>query len=108
MTLRTLKLALIGILALGGLTACGESKAQLAAAHSYSCTDLAREIGKREQRKTSAQVDGFANSMVSIFSSDKEVRTAADVETGVNLIDEIDAGKSLKQLQKIYDAKGCA
>lgn len=107
MPLRTIQLPLIGLFALGGLVACGESKTQLAAANSYSCTDLAREIGKREQRKTAAQVNGFANSMVSIFTSDKELRTAADVETGVNLIDEIDAGKSLNQLQKIYDAKGC-
>lgn len=107
MYLRSIQLPLMGLLALSFLVACGESKQQLAKAQTYSCTQLAREIGKREQRKTSAQVDGFVNNVESIFAKDKEVRTAADIETGVNLVDEIDATKSLKQLESIYRAKGC-
>ncbi len=89
------------------LAACGESQQQLSAAHSLSCTDLAREIGKREQRRDSAKVDGWINMIESAVASDKEAETAADIDFLVNSIDEADAGKSFKQLQKIYRSKGC-
>lgn len=95
------------MIALATLTACGESKKQLEIARSMSCTELAREIGKREQRRDSARIDGVFNSIVSVVDSDKEVRRSADIDSTINNIDEADAEKSVEQLTKIFRQKGC-
>lgn len=95
------------LIALTMLSACGESKRQLAEAQSYSCTQLAREIGKREQRRDSARIDGVLNTITSIATDDKEVRRQADIDSTINTIDEVDAEKSFEQLQEIYRNKGC-
>lgn len=103
-TQRRLSVMLAGLTV---LSACGESEKQLAAAEHYSCTQLAREIGKREQRRDSAQIDGFMNGLVSAVADDKKRRREADIESLANNIDEADAEKSLEQLTAIYRRKGC-
>ena len=89
------------------VSACGESKQQLAKAQGLSCTELSREIGKREQRRDTARVDGWINIAESAIAGDSDVGRAADIEGAVNSIDEADAEKSLHQLQGIYQSKGC-
>lgn len=95
------------LIALATLSACGESQQDLDAARKMRCTELAREIGKREQRRDSARVDGVINTITSVVADDKEVRDAADIDSAINSIDEYDADTSLDQLEKIYRAKGC-
>lgn len=95
------------LIVLSILSACGESKQDLEAARKMRCTELAREIGKREQRRDSARLDGVVNTITSVVSTDKELRNAANIDSAVNSIDEYDAGTSLDQLEKIYRAKGC-
>lgn len=107
MTINTHSYLGASLIALTALTACGESPEQLAAARSYSCTQLAREIGKLEQRKETAQIDGTINSIASVVINDKEERRAAGLESAVNSIDEADADKSLQQYKDIFFAKGC-
>lgn len=102
------KILMIAILAgLLALSACGETNAQLAAAQSYSCTQLAREIGKREQVRDSAQIDSVVDTVASAVIDDKEERRATDIRLGVNAFEDLDAQKSLKQLTQIYRSKGC-
>lgn len=107
MTITKFGLFGISFAALVLLSACGESEKQLAAAQSYSCTQLAREIGKREQKRDSAQVDGFINTIESVVSDNKELKDAADIDATINMLDEADAEKSLEQLGAIYRSKGC-
>ncbi|SMR71043.1 hypothetical protein SAMN04488030_0663 [Aliiroseovarius halocynthiae] len=104
--IKSAAITLLG-LALGGLSACGESKDQLSSAWSKSCTELAREIGKREQRRDSAKIDGWINIAESAFAEDSNAAAAADIEYAANAFDEADAEKSFDQLTKIYRSKGC-
>lgn len=89
------------------LSACGETRQQLAAAQALSCTELAREIGKREQRRDSAQIDGVFNTIESVIADDKEDRDSASIASTINIIDETDAEESIEQLERIYRSKGC-
>lgn len=89
------------------LSACGHTPDQLAAAQGYSCTKLAREIGKQEQRKESAQVSGMFESLTSVVADSKEERNSAGISSAAHSIDEADADKSMRQLNEIYNAKGC-
>lgn len=89
------------------LSACGESNQQLSAAHTYSCTELSREIGKLEQRRDTARVNGWISVAEGVFAADSGESLAADIGLAANSIDEADAEKSLEQFQRIYDRKGC-
>lgn len=95
------------IITIATISACGESQKQLDAASQFSCTELAREIGKREQRRDSAQINGVINTIESVIADDKDAETAADIGALTNYIDEADAEKSLEQLEGIYRSKGC-
>lgn len=95
------------LMTLAILSACGESQQDLEAARKMRCTELAREIGKREQRRDSARIDGVLSTITSVVSEDKEMRDAANIDSAIDSIDEYDADKSLDQLEKIYRAKGC-
>lgn len=99
--------ACLAVLILTGLIACGETEEQLAFAQTASCTELAREIGKREQRRDSASIDGLLNGIVSVVADDKSTRQTADIDAAMNSFDEMDAEKSLEQLEGIFERKGC-
>lgn len=103
----SLKLLTLGA-ALCALTACGESQRSLSAAQTMSCTELARELGKREQRSETAGINSFANSLTSVLTDDKEVEREADIEGFINDVDQADADRSIEQLTAIFQAKGCA
>lgn len=96
----------LGVLA-ATLTACGESQQQISAARSMSCTELAHQIGRRAQRKDTAQAEGWINLAEGVFASDKEAALEASVEHSVSAFEEADAEMSLNQLQEIYREKRC-
>lgn len=106
------KMTSLKILTLGAtlcaLTACGESQQDLSAARSMSCTQLARVLGRREQRRESAAIDSIGNTLTSALTDDKELERSAAIEGLVNNVDEMDANRSIEQLNAIYRAKGCA
>ncbi len=107
MTIRFPKLHLITMMIVATLAACGETERDLHKARQMSCTELAREIGKREQRVESAQIDGWVYTLTSIISDDDELETAANIGLGASAIEEIDATKSLEQLKEIYSQSDC-
>lgn len=90
------------------LGACGHSQKQLALVETYSCTEIARELGKLEERRTSAQVDGFFDAITSVVADSKEDRAEADISLAVNSLDEADADLSHEQLTEIYRRKNCS
>lgn len=96
-----------GLATMTMLSACGETQNQLTVARSLTCTELAREIGKREQRRDSARVEGVFNSIISVVADDEETREGASIDSAINTVDEIDAERSFEQLNEIYSSKGC-
>ena len=96
------------ILVLPLLMSCGEAETELTKAQTYSCAQLAREIGKREQRRDDAEIDGWINVLELAISDDREVERVASIELAANAFDEADADKSFGQLQEIHRNKGCS
>lgn len=90
-----------------GLSACGQSQEQLNRAQGMSCTQLAQEIGKYKQQRSSAQADEFGNDLAGALAKTKEQRSNAAVGSVLSSIDEADASQSLEQITSIYNAKGC-
>lgn len=103
----TTKILILGA-ALCALTACGESRHSLNAARAMSCTQLARELGKHEQRSASAGIDSMVNTITGAFTDDNAVERQAAIDGLINDVDQADANRSIEQLTAVFNAKGCA
>ncbi len=107
MTIPPFQLRFSALVLLTLVAACGQTGLQLEQARAMSCTELARELGKREQKRESAQIDGFAHSLDSVFADDKKARREADMNSVLTSLDEAVAEKEIAQLEQIFTAKGC-
>lgn len=90
-----------------GLSACGHSSDQLAYAERLSCPQLAQELGRYEERRDDAAVDGFVSDLVSIVADNESDRREAGFDSAISSLEEADADLSLEQLAAIYKRKGC-
>ncbi|HAT87975.1 MAG TPA: hypothetical protein DCS30_19800 [Rhizobiales bacterium] len=102
------RLILLGpVIAMTTLGACTSSDNSLEDARYMSCTELARNIGRQEQRKEDALIDGIGDDIDMIISKTDEDKTASAISGMINDLDEHDADQSLKQLNQIFRQKGC-
>lgn len=107
MKLIRLLTASAALIALSLLGACGHGPNDLRAARSLSCTQLARELGRLEQRSDAAGIDSTFATLEGAFANRDTDETAAEISGLVHDVDQIDADKSIDQLTQIYTAKGC-
>ena len=95
---------LAALLALG---ACATPEEDLAEARGMSCTELAREIGRAEQERDDARLDGDLSTLDALFSeSDSEIDDAILGGT----LDDLAAESSEREVQdltRIFRQKGC-
>ena len=99
------KLLAISIAALT-LTGCTTLKEDVAEYQTYSCPQLAQEIGRWKQKLEDAEVDGDVAVLGQIFG-DKKEQDDAETDELIADIDEEDARDHLRELRRINAEKGC-
>ena len=99
------KLLAISIAALT-IAGCTTLEEDVAEYRTYSCTGIAQEIGRWEQKLDDAETDGDIAVLDQILG-DKKEREDAETDELVADFDEADARDHLRELRRIQAEKGC-